>query len=321
MTRQAQQFRIIAGLTARESIRQPVCLLLLTACLVLTALAPVLIAHQMGEEGKLARDTALAVHFVFGLLIGGYAACTSLSRETRSGTAATILSKSVSREVFFLAKFAGVAVLILIFSFCALLATLLSDRIAPRMYRTDVPVARLFAAVAPLAYLIAAGTNYVRRRHFVSSAFGWLVVLLAAVFLAAGFLDRGGHPAAFGAAYQWRIVPASLLITLSLLVLAALSLSLAVRLATAAALAVSAAAFLLGLMSDYVFGRAAAASGAARILYGLIPNLQHFWLADALTGGGAIPWGYVGMAALYAGAYTAGILLLGVAVFRHSDIA
>jgi len=41
---------------------------------------------------------------VFGVFVSGYAACVSLAREMRTGTASAVLSKPVSREIFFLAK-------------------------------------------------------------------------------------------------------------------------------------------------------------------------------------------------------------------------
>ena len=66
-----RQFLTMAGLTAVEAIRQPICLLLTTACVVLTALIPLLTLHNFGEDGKLARDSGLAFHLVFGLLVAG----------------------------------------------------------------------------------------------------------------------------------------------------------------------------------------------------------------------------------------------------------
>ena len=74
MKLQLTQFRSLTGLTMREVARQPICLLLTVSCMVLMSVAA-LQAFQFGEDGKFARDSALALHFVFGLLIAWYAAC------------------------------------------------------------------------------------------------------------------------------------------------------------------------------------------------------------------------------------------------------
>ena len=54
--------------------------------------------------------------------------------------------------------------------------------------------------------------------------------------------------------------------------------------------------------------------------YGLLPNWQDFWIVDALSGGGNIPWGYVAGTAGYAGLYTVAVLALGLLSFRRVEI-
>jgi hypothetical protein len=78
--------------------------------------------------------------------------------------------------------------------------------------------------------------------------------------------------------------------------------------------------FLLGLVSDYVFGRFAQTHIWARIGRVLVPNLQVFWISDAIYEGSPIPAGYLGISAIYAGLYTAGILLLAIAFFQRRQV-
>ena len=113
-----RQLLTLTRLTAVEAIRQPICLLLAASCILFIAATPLTVIHNFGEDGKFARDAALALHFVFGLLIAGYSAGNSLAREFRTGTAAAVLSKPVSRNTLFLAKFLGIACLIILFSAC-----------------------------------------------------------------------------------------------------------------------------------------------------------------------------------------------------------
>jgi hypothetical protein len=97
---------------------------------------------------------------------------------------------------------------------------------------------------------------------------------------------------------DWRLVPAGLLILFALWILAAVALACSTRLDMIATLAVCSALFLVGLMSDYLFGLPAAqGSWWASTLYSIVPNWQLFWLADALeTGKSTFQWGYVGKA-------------------------
>ena len=322
-----RQFLALAGLAAVEAIRQPVVLLLTTSCVLATTLTPLMLMHNFGEEGKLARDGGLAYHMVFGLFVAAYAACSSLSREMRSGTASAVLSKPVGREVFFLAKFAGIAAVVAMFSACATVATLLSERVSEHFiftpqeagYVTDWQTGRLLLA-APFAAFFAAGIlNYTARRPFQSTAYLLLLAGLLAVFFVSGFFNRHGQPAPLDFLVQWRIIPASLLITLALFLLAAFAVALATRLSTVPTLTVCSAVFLLGMLSDFLFGHAGTHSPAG-LLYAVIPDWQHFWLSDALDNGGAIPWTYVANATLYAGAYGGAVLLLGIVSFRHAEM-
>ncbi|MCX7006405.1 MAG: hypothetical protein NTY53_04015, partial [Kiritimatiellaeota bacterium] len=61
-------------------------------------------------------------------------------------------------------------------------------------------------------------------------------------------------------------------------------------------------------------------SKVSAVLYGLVPNLQQIWLADALAGGGTIPWSYVAVAALYAFSLLVFLLALGMLVFGRMEV-
>ena len=58
----------------------------------------------------------------------------------------------------------------------------------------------------------------------------------------------------------------------------------------------------------------------ASVAYTLLPNWQHFWMADALTAGGSIPWSYVAQAAVYATAWTGGLLCVALALFDQMEV-
>ena len=323
-----RQFAAMAGLAAMEAWRQPIFVLLTTTAVALTTLCPLLMLFHFGEEGKLARDSGLAFQFLFGLLVAVHGACRTLSGEMGEGTASAVLSKPVGRAAFFLAKFAGLVAVLCLFSLCTGLATLLSARISEKFsasaglfgYVTDWQTDNMLLAAPCLALAGAALLNYLKRRPFGSTASALLLVAVLAVLIIAGFFDRSGMPARYDLQVHWRLVPASALVLLALVVLAAFTLGLSTRFGPVPTLAFSLGIFALGLISDHLFGRAAAGSAPAAVLYALLPNWQHFWVSDGLDNGGAIPAGYVLRAAAYAATCAAGALCLGVLSFRHADM-
>lgn len=315
-----KQFIALARLTALEAIRQPVFLLLMAAAVFFMALLPLITAHTMGEGERMVRDSALALYFVTGLVLGSYLACAALQHEIRRGTVAAILAKPVGRTLLFCAKFAGVAAVMVLFATALTITTLLATRAAVPEYHVDWWAAGPLLVAVPLAFLVAGWINYRTRRPFISNAFVALVLALLGALIFAGFFDDSGQVVTWGQPLPWKIVPAGILIAQAILVLAALALVLATKLDVVPTLALCSVVFLLGLMSDYLFGRQAAEGKMGAVLYGLIPNLQQFWLADALAGAGAIPWSYVGAAALYALGLLTFLLALGMLVFGRMEV-
>jgi len=266
-------------------------------------------------------DSAMAVHFLAGLLLGSYAACSSLVREIRRGTASAILSKPVGRTAFFLAKFAGVAGVLLTFSIGAAMAGMLSARVVDSLYDVEWRIALTLLSAFPLALLTAAAINYWGRRPFVSNAYLLLLVFVGVVFVGWGLIPgEGGEGGGFGSAYRLDMLPVSVLITFAITVLAALAVSLATSLDTVPTLSLCGTVFLVGLMSDYLFGRFAGQRWIANVLYRFTPNWQHFWVTDALRNEILVPWSYVFEAGLYAAVYIAGLLLFGLTLFRRMEM-
>jgi hypothetical protein len=321
-----RQLITLSLLTASETIRQPVCLLLTAICIMLTIAVPLITAHNFGEGGRLARDSGLAFHLMFGLFISGYASCATLDRERKAGTTASILSKPVTRNTFFLAKFFGIISVIILFSICAATATLLAERIAIQFstengflidYRTAITV---LLCIIP-AYGIGAWRNFKNNCSFQSTTFLTLPVLMLIITATCGLFARNGEWHPYHPHLQWQIVVASLIITVGLTMLAAIALAIAVRFSLVPTIFICFALLVLGLVSDYVFGQFADRSWIASLLYSLTPNWQNFWTADAIANGGTIPLLYIVRTTLYSLLYTSGILCLGATAFKHSEVS
>jgi hypothetical protein len=111
-----------------------------------------------------------------------------------------------------------------------------------------------------------------------------------------------------------------MLLTMALLTLLAIAVTLATRLDAVPTLVICSVVLIVGLLSDYFFGRHAETSWWAEICYAVVPNWQHFWMVDGLTGGGEIQWSVVWATGRYALLYTTGVLCLAVSLFNFSEI-
>lgn len=320
MTLAIKQFFMIARLTALDAIRQPLAFLLFASTLILIALLPLVLSHTLGESVKFVRDGSLGFMFVAGLILGAHIACASITNEVRHGTVSVVLSKPIARTTFFLAKYAGIATVLLLFSAGITMAVMLSVRTAFDAYVTDWWSAAPLLLACAAAFVLGGLSNYFLRRSFVSNAFITLLLLLTLAFIFAGFVDQQGNAMSFGALYDFRILPAATLIALAILVLAGLSVSLATRFSTIPTLSICGGIFFIGLLSDYYFGRHAETSQLAKALYYVFPNWQHFWVVDALGGDGSIPLEYVLLAGAYAAVYLAGILMFGLLAFQRMEV-
>ncbi|MGA2279393.1 MAG: hypothetical protein ABSG80_03715 [Verrucomicrobiota bacterium] len=319
-----RQFLTIAGNAFMELIRQPVFLLLMTVSVLFEIFLAVPYYFALGDDMKLVATSALAVMLLSGLLGAVLSASASLAREIRTGTALAVLSKPVGRAQFFLAKYTGLAAALTLLSYVNLVGVLLASWMAFDAYgKTNLPALGIFAAGVAGAYVLAGFSNFFLRRPFVSDAVLALVVTVTfAAFLVFQFVTQR-QTLGVMAHVDWRLVPAGILILFALWILAALALACSTRLDTIPTLAVCSAFFLIGLMSDYFFGRRAeTGEWWASTLYTVIPNWQIFWFADALDmGKSTFHWGYVGKAFAYMVAYAGAALAVGTALFEERELS
>jgi ABC-type transport system involved in multi-copper enzyme maturation permease subunit len=319
-----RQFLTIATNAFMELIRQPVFLLLMTASVLFEIFLAVPYYFAFGDEPKLIENSALAVMLLSGLLGAVLSASSSLAREIRSGTALAVLSKPVGRAQFLLAKYAGLAAALTVLSYVNLIGVLLASRMAFDAYgKTDVAALGIFAAGVALAYALAGFSNFFLLRPFMSDAvFAFVIMATLAAFVVFQFTTQQ-ESLGTQAHVDWRLVPAGILILFALWILAAVALACSTRLDTIPTLAICSAIFLLGLMSDYFFGRRAeTGSWWASALYTIVPNWQLFWLADALDmGKSTFQWGYVGKAFVYVVGYAGAALAFATALFEERELS
>ena len=319
-----RQFITIAINGFMELTRQPVFLLLMTSSVVFEIFLSVPYYFAFGDEPKLVKNSVLAVMLLVGLFGAVLTASASLAREIRGGTALAVLSKPVGRAQFLLAKYTGLIVALSLLTYVNLIGALLASRIAFDAYGSpDFLAIGIFAGGLVAAYLIGGFSNYFLRRPFMSDAVFGVVVMATVAFVIINFYSKEGKVQEFAKGVDWGMVPASVLILFAVWILAGLALACSTRFDMIPTLAICSAFFLLGLMSDYLFGRPAdKGSWWASVLYTITPNWQLFWLADAVEmGKSAFYWSYLGKAFGYALGYVGAALAIAVAMFEERELS
>lgn len=307
-----------------ELVRQPIFLLLMTCSASFEIFLATPFYFAFGDEPKLVKNSVLGVMLLSGLIGAVLSASASLARELRSGTALAVLSKPVGRAQFLLAKYAGLVLALTLLTFVNLIPALLATRMAFDAYGdTDRFAVGVFFLGMALAYGLGGFSNFFLRRPFVADAVIAMAVMLTLAFVVINFFNKELKPQDFAHGVDWQMIPATVLILFALWILAALALACSTRLDVVPTLAICTALFLLGIMSDYLFGRPAERGvWWATVLYTVTPNWQLFWLADALeTGKNLFHWPYVGKALAYVAAYVGAALSVAVVLFEERELS
>jgi ABC-2 type transport system permease protein len=313
----------IAKNTFTETLRQPIYAIILTAALFLFFISPSLTMYTMSDDNKLLREVSLSTLFLTSLFIAIFSASGAVAEELENKTITTVLSKPVQRPVFILAKFLGVAGAVILAHYICTIALLMSIRhgvLETAADTHDWTVIGTAGTVIFISCLLSAFFNYVYDWKFSSTAVVLigLFATLGIVFLT--FIDRQMkfNPAKNG--FNMADIYGSVLLLLAVMVITALAIALSSRFNIVVTLSACIGVFLLGLISDYVFGRLAQTHLWARIGRFLVPNLQIFWISDAIYEGSEVPLKYILISASYAICYTAAILALAVALFQRRQV-
>jgi len=318
-----RQFVTIATNTFMELVRQPIFLLLTTASAVFCVFLASVPYFGFGDDPVLVKQSVLAVMLLTGLLGAVLSASNTLAREIRSGTALSVLAKPVGRAQFLLAKYTGLAAALVVLNYVNTVAALLSSRMAFDAYGSaDLRALGIVFGALVVAYATGAFMNYFLRRPFVSNAMFAVVILITLAFLIVNALPNKNSAAEAGGVVDWRIVPASILVLFALWILAGLALACSTRLEMISTLAICSGFFVLGLMSDYIFGtRVRDGAWWAHIPYAALPNWQLFWGGDALIGTKSIAWSrYIGSSLAYTACYVGAALCVALCLFEDREL-
>jgi ABC-2 type transport system permease protein len=379
--------------TFTETIRQPVfglLVLVIMGCLTIntaTAAFSTSPSEEIYDDNKMMYDLGLSTMLIGGLFLAAFSSAGVLSREIENKTVLTVISKPVSRPIFVVGKFIGLAGAITVGFYLCALTFFLNARHGVMQASTqhfDWPVIFFGVGAVLLALGVATFCNYFYGWQFPSTALAVGAALMTMACILVGFINNEWHLQSFAKKIIDAQLPAAvLLIYFAVMMLTALALAASTRMGQVMTLVVCFLVLALGLTSDYFFQHAAfpsykplattqpsgaddprlrrthpgaeAAGGVvtaepppataqaslqqeesptrvvvagkqtawilARALYAAIPNMQYFWVSDAVILRRPIPASHVLMVLKYALAYTVALVLLAVALFQTREVA
>ena len=313
----------IAKNTFIETLRQPVYAVIIVAALFMFFLSPSLTMYTMSDDNKLLRELGLSTLCLTSLFIAIFSASGAVAEEIENKTITTVLSKPVQRPIFIAAKFLGVAAAVVLAHYICTIALLMAIRhgVLESVDDThDWTVIATAAVVVAAAFLLSAFFNYAYDWKFSSTA-----IVLTAIFATFGivflfFIDRNWQFNPKNNGINALDVYGAVLLLLAAIIIVALAVALSAKFNIVVTLSACVGIFLLGLVTDWAFGDLAKTQLWAKICYFLVPNLQVFWISDAIYEGSVVPLKYILITASYALCYTIGILALAVALFQRRQV-
>ena len=327
-----EQLLAIARNTFLESIRQPVALVITVVAGLLVVMANPFSAYTMMDDDRMFLDMSLSTVFLAGALLAAMLATNVVSREIENRTALTVISKPVARASVVLGKYLGaVAALLACMLALMLVLALVELHGVQQTVRTPyhLPVIAFGSAAIILAFGVATWCNY-----FYASSFAAVFIMSASPLLLVAYVlsllfDTGFAPHSIATEFRPEVWKAGLLMALGVAVLCAVAVAVSTRLGQVLTVSVTVGTLLVGLLSDWFFGRTVAAGAeksgeaaywASKTAWGIVPNFQVFWVTDAVNQGVSIPGNYLGLTALYAACFVAAALAIGVALFQRREV-
>ena len=306
-----------------ETIRQPLYIIIILAALFLFIISPSLAMYTMSDDTKLLRELGLSTLFLTSLFIAIFAASSALAVEIENKTVLTILSKPIRRPTFIISKFLGVTLAVVLAHYICTIALLMSIRhgvLETNADTHDWSVITSAGVAVLLSVLLSAFFNYAYNWRFSSSTVICLAVFGSITMLFLSFIDRNFQFNPQQNGFSSLDIFGCVLLVFAAIIIVAFAIAISTRFNIVVTLSSCIGLFLLGLISDYIFGRYAQQHIWAKIGRFALPNLQVFWISDAIYEESVIPFKYIAITACYAICYTTAILALAIALFQKRQL-
>jgi ABC-type transport system involved in multi-copper enzyme maturation permease subunit len=340
-----EQLLAIARNTFFESIRQPVLLVVLVVSTILVVLSNPLSAFTLQDDQRMFVDIGLSTIFMGGAILSAFVASNVLTREIDNRTVLTVVSKPVSRPVFVIGKYLGVAAAqLLVMIFLALVFMMVEIHGVQQTVTTPYHLPVIILGFGAMILAVASGIwcnffyGYVFSSTFISIGTPLLVVAYGLCLL----LGADFTPIPISEQFEGNLWIAVAVLFLGEMVLTAIALAASTRLGQVLTLVTTIGFFILGLLSDWLIARRIArldelsaallkAGGeigldiqsqywALKSAYAIVPNFQVFWLADAITQDASIPLEYLAWTIPYGLTLVLVALAVAVMLFQRREV-
>lgn len=277
-----QQILTIARNTFVESIRQPIFFVLVMLAVFLQVVNTWTAAFSMSYtttaevygDNKLLLDIGLGTVFVFGMLLAAFSATAVVSREIENRTVLTVVSKPVPRPALVLGKFTGVSgaiVLGVVIMLTALLLGLRHGVMSTAADDPDGPVILFGLSAVALSLGLAVWGNFMYGWYFSQTCMLVLMPAIVVAYLLVLAVDKHWDFQPLTKDFKPQVTTACAALAMAVMVLTAAATAVSTRLGQVMTIVVCAGIFLLGLLSNHLFGRRAFSNDAIGVIAAVQP--------------------------------------------------
>ncbi|MHC4083353.1 MAG: ABC transporter permease [Planctomycetota bacterium] len=241
-----------------ESIRQPIMLVILVAATLGLIFSNLLAGFTMEDDQRMMTDLGLSTVFLCGALLAAFIATNVLNREIENRTVLTVIAKPVSRPLFVVGKFLGVAgalALATIYMGCVFLLVEMHGVLQTVRDPIHQPVLVFGIGAGVLGLVVGVWCNYFYGMVFSSTVIVVTTPLAALAYVLCLLFDHDFSLQPMSAAFNGQLLVALTAITMGILVLTAIAIAASTRLGQVLTLFVTLVIFVLGMLSDWFFGR------------------------------------------------------------------
>jgi hypothetical protein len=248
---------------------------------------------EVGSDDKLLLDVGLASVFVFGMILAAFISTAVVSREIEQKTVLTVVSKPISRAAVILGKYLGVAATMTVGVVAMMAFLLMSIRHGVMSTASDVldmPVLVFTLGAVGVASAIGIWGNYFYGWYFSQTTVLIMAPLLVIAYILVLTVDKTWHfqelyrhiwvidqdvysaedflhhfgvdPPMSASQIEWtdfkpQITIACAIMAMSMYLLTAIATAVSTRLSQVMTIVVCFGIFVLGLLSNHLFGKQA----------------------------------------------------------------
>lgn len=257
----------IARNAFKESIRQPVFFIMMLLAAFIQLLNTWIVGFTMGArnvpgevtgDDKMLLDVSLGGVFLLGIMLAAFISTAAISREIENKTVLTVVSKPISRTSVIIGKFLGIAASMSVAIAIMIAFLLFGIRHGILSTAADDPVwPVILFSVGSIAISIVIGAigNYMYGWAFGQTASLTLLPLLWIGYIAVLFIDEDWTLMDPSKNFKPQILLVCSCLAMALMVMTSIATAISTRLGQVLTITICAGVFVIGLLSNYWFGR------------------------------------------------------------------